>query len=269
MANNSDTQSLNVKANLSAFKKYRYMVLNLIKKDITTKYRRSVLGIAWSVLNPLLMMIVITTVFQYLFKTEIENFSIYYLTGSLIFNFVADATTSSMQSVLGSAALIKKVYIPKYMFPLQKCLFAFVNMLFSMIALVIMYLVIRFIPPWTVIMAPIPMIYALVFSFGLGLILSSLIVFFRDIGHLYSVFITVWMYLTPVMYPMEALPERVAAIVKLNPLYHMVTYFRNVAINGVIPSLTDNLICIGWGLAMLIIGLIVFKKTQDKFILYI
>lgn len=267
--NNNTSSNINLKANVLAFKKYRYMVSNLIKKDITTKYRRSVLGILWSVLNPLLMMLVTTAVFQYLFRSDIENFPIYYLTGSLLFNFVAEATTSSMTSVLGSATLIKKVYIPKYLFPLQKCLFSFVNMLFSLVALVIMYIVLKIVPPWTIILAPIPMLYALLFSFGIGLILSSLIIFFRDIGHLYSVWITVWMYLTPIIYPIEALPSSVSRIVKINPLYHIIKYFRNVTLYGIIPTFRDNIICLSCGMVVLIIGLIIFKKTQDKFILYI
>ena len=129
--------------------KYRFLLNELISRDLKVKYRRSVLGILWSVLNPLLMMIVITTVFQHVFRFDIEYFPLYYLTGSLIFNFVSEATNGAMTSVLDNAALIKKVYIPKYIFPLEKCLFSFVNMLFSMIAVLLIVVLYRFKLSWT------------------------------------------------------------------------------------------------------------------------
>lgn len=127
-----------MKAYLATFLKYKYLLHNLISRDLKVKYRRSTLGLLWSVLNPLLMSIVISIVFQNFFRFDVPNFAIYYLTGSLIFNFMNEATSSAMVSIVGNAPLIKKVYIPKYIFPLEKVMFAFVNMLFSMIALVIM-----------------------------------------------------------------------------------------------------------------------------------
>lgn len=248
--------------------RYRFLLWNLVKKDITTKYRRSVLGILWSVLNPLLMMLVITAVFQHIFRFSIENFALYYLTGSLIFNFVAEATTGAMTSVLGSAALIKKVYIPKYIFPLEKCLFALINALFSMIAVVLIFLITSVTPPATALLFPIPMLYAFVFSVGLGMILATLEVFFRDVGHLYSVWVTAWMYLTPVIYPMDILPEAMLLVLQLNPLYYYVEYFRNIMLYGIMPDLWLNAVCALFSLGCLGLGLAVFKKSQDRFILH-
>ena len=120
-----------LKAQIETFKRYKYLLINLIEKDIKLKYRRSVLGILWSVLNPLLMMIVISAVFSNIFKVNIENFPIYYLTGSTLFNMLSETTNYSMMSILESSSLIKKVYIPKYIFPLEKCMFGLVNFLFS------------------------------------------------------------------------------------------------------------------------------------------
>lgn len=251
------------------FFKYRYLLQELVVKDVKVKYRRSVLGLLWSVLNPLLMMLVITAVFSTIFKFQIENFPAYYLTGSLIFNFVSEATTGAISSIVGGAGLIKKVYIPKYIFPLEKVLFAFVNALFSLIAVAIVFLILQVKPTWTMILFPIPLFYALVFSAGLGLILATLNVFFRDVGHLYSVWITAWMYLTPIVYPMDILPEFMKSLLLFNPLYHFVEYFRDVMLYGVLPSMQTNLICIGFSVVFFIIGLIVFKKNQDKFILHI
>ena len=258
-------------ASLAGYTKYRFLLQELIGRDLKVKYRRSVLGVLWSVLNPLLMMLVITAVFSRVFKFEIENFPVYYLTGSLIFNFVVEATSNSLTSILNASSLIKKVYIPKYIFPLEKCLFAFVNMFFSMIAVCLIILILRFKISWTFILFPIPMLYALVFAIGLSLVLSALYVYFRDLMHLYGVFTTAWMYLTPIIYP-ESLIENmtfIKYIYKLNPMYHLVTCFRTVVMYRQVPSLEQNLICIGISLLMLLIGLWLFRKLQDRFILHI
>lgn len=252
---------------IKSFKKYGYLLENLVKKDITTKYRRSVLGLLWSVLNPLLMMLVISTVFLQLFQ-RVENFPLYYLTGFLIFHFVTESTSGAMSSILSAAQLIKKVYIPKYIFPLEKCLFSLVNMMFSLIAFVLMSAVLRFRLPLTIFLFPIPVLYAFVFSLGLGLILAASNVFFRDIGHLYGVWTTAWMYLTPIIYPEEILPEAMFRFIRLNPLYYYVKYFRQVTFYGTLPDLETNIICVSFSLIFLIAGLVIFKKNQDRFILY-
>lgn len=251
------------------FYHYVHLLQNLIVRDLKVKYRRSVLGFLWSILNPLLMMLVITAVFQNIFRMNIDNFPIYYLTGSLIFNFMSEATSLAMTSVLSSAPLIKKVYIPKYIFPLEKCLFAFVNMLFSSVAVIIMFFVLHYKITWTALLFFVPMIFTLIFSIGLGLILSAADVFFRDIGHLYSVWITAWMYLTPVIYPMETLTAGMKNIMKFNPMFYYVDYFRQVVMYNNIPGLNFNLICFAFSFAFLFLGLLIFKLKQDKFILYI
>ena len=218
-----------MKAQFQVFKKYRFLLKNLISRDLKVKYRRSFLGLAWSILNPFLMMLVISAVFSNIFKFDIPYFPIYYLTGALLYNFVVEATNGSMVSIINAAPLIKKVYIPKYIFPLEKCMFAFVNMLFTLIAVIIMILLMQMPLHWTLVLFPIPMIYALVFSVGFGLILAAGNVFFRDIGHLYSVFTTAWMYLTPIIYPMEVLenmPSWIVVVVKCNLLYHYIVFLR-------------------------------------------
>ncbi|MDO4731258.1 MAG: ABC transporter permease [Clostridia bacterium] len=261
-----------MKAYFDVFKRYKYLLGNLISRDLKVKYRRSALGFLWSILNPLLMMLVVSTVFQHVMKVvspDITDFAIFYLTGSLIFNFVSESTNLALPSIIMGAPLIKKVYIPKYIFPLEKILFSFVNMLFSLIALVIMLIVRQTPITWTVILFPIPLIYTLIFCIGLGLILATLNVFFRDVAHLYGVFITAWMYLSPVIYSESLLPEQIRPIMHFNPLYHFMTYFRNVVMNGVVPDLKANLICISISVIFFVLGLVVFKKNQDKFILYI
>lgn len=254
---------------IEVFCKYRFLLYDLISRDIKVKYRRSILGILWSVLNPLLMMLVITSVFQNIFKVQIENFPIYYLTGSTLFGLFSESTSTAMTSITGSAALMKKVYIPKYIFPMEKVLFAFVNFAFSLIAVVIMIIILRFPLQWTIILGIIPALYVLVFSLGIGLMLSAFSVFFRDIVHLYSVLLLAWQYLTPIMYPYEALPDTMKRVMLLNPMYYYINYFREVVMYGNVPSLRINLICIAIALSALVLGIFVFKKKQDRFILFI
>ena len=252
-----------------SLKDYRYLLWDLVSRDIKTKYRRSFLGIMWSVLNPLLMMLVLTAVFANIFRYQIDDFPVYYLTGYILFNFVSEATNFSMTSIIGAAGLIKKVYIPKIIFPLEKCLFSLVNLLFSLIAAVIVFLIVGVTPQWSMLMFPVPILYLFIFNFGLSLILATLNTFFRDVGYLYGVFITVWMYLTPIIYPIGILPGWMQSIVRLNPLTLYVEYFRSVTVYGIVPSLSENLICLSFSLIFLLAGVLIFERKQNKFIFYV
>lgn len=257
-----------------AMKRYKYLLLDLVTKDIKTKYRRSVLGVLWSVLNPLLMMLVLTAVFSNIIRVEVEGgFALFYLTGYLIFNFISEATGFSLTTITGAAPLIKKVYIPKYIFPLQKCMFCFVNMLFSMIAFVLVFIVFcitgSVTPHFTMLLFPVVMIYTFIFALGLSLALSALVVFFRDIAHIWGILLTVWMYGSPIIYPIEMVPSWLAAIIRINPLYHFIDYFRNIMIYGKVPGIWENGICLLYSVAFFLIGVVIFRKSQDKFVLYI
>ncbi len=251
-------------------KKYIPLLKNLVSRDLKVKYRRSVLGFVWSVLNPILMALVLNAVFSRLFRFDIEYFAVYYLTGSLIFNFVIECTTGSMTSIIDSASLIKKVYIPKYIFPLEKCCFAFINMLFSSVAVVLIMLIQGTPFSFTALLFPIPMIYAFVFAYGFSLVLSSMMVFFRDMQHLWSVWTAIWMYLTPIIYPAKLLADNgLGFVMKANPMYYYTTYLREIVMYGRVPSLDFNIICFVFAGLMMVIGGFVFNKAQDKFILYI
>ncbi len=260
------------KANFfSDMKKFMPLLKNLVSKDFKLKYRRSVLGVAWSVLNPLFTMLVITTVFGRLLKIQIDNFASYYIVGYAIWNFFAEATSNSLGSILSSAALIKKVYIPKYIFPIEKCLFSLVNFLFTLIAVVIVMLCQGVVPGINALFFPIPVICCFVFICGISLFLSAATVFFRDIQHLYGVLLTVLMYLTPIIYPLELIEGEalVSRIVHLNPMTHYVEYFRHLVMYNSFPVWEENIWCIGAALVSLFFGALVFKSAQRKFILHI
>lgn len=258
-----------IKEKTEGFRRFTPLLRELVVRDIKVRYRHSALGLVWTVLNPLLMMVVITIVFSTLFKQNIPNFPIYYLSGSLIFAFNSESTTTALNSIISNASLIKKVYIPKYLFPLSNVLSGLVNLGFSLIAMVIVMLLTGAPFHATLLLLPIPIFYTFLFSVGLGVLLSALTVFFRDIAHFYSVFILAWTYFTPIFYPVEILPNAAMRLMRLNPMYHLVTYMRSLVLYGVFPSLKENLLCLCLGLLMLALGLFVFYKKQDKFVLYV
>ena len=267
-----DRESL--KKDILAMKRYKYLLGDLVAKDVKTNSRRSALGVLWSVLNPLLMMAVLTVIFSNIIRVEVEGgFALFYLTGYIIFNFVSEATGFALYTITSAAPLIKKVYIPKYVFPLEKCIFSLVNMFFSLVAFVIVFVVFfitgRVTPHLTMLMFPIPMVLVFMFCLGICLILSAVMVFFRDIGHIWGILLTVWMYASPIIYPIDILPEWLRSVLRLNPLTHYIDYFRNVMIYGKLPSLHENLICLLFSISTFFIGVVIFRKKQDKFLLHI
>ncbi|MBR2861889.1 MAG: ABC transporter permease [Clostridia bacterium] len=247
------------------------LLMNLAGKDFKLKYRRSFLGVLWSILNPLFTMLVITQVFGILLKVKVENFATYYIVGWSLWNFFSESTSMSMSSVIYGAPLIKKVYLPKYIFPLEKCLFALINLMLSLIAVLAVMLIQGVFPSWSALLFPIPVIYCFIFCVGFSLILSALTVFFRDIMHLYSVLLTVWMYLTPLIYPFSLVENTpfISDIVRYNPMTLFIEYFRSVVMYGTVPSLETNLLCLVISLLTFALGALIFSKAQKRFILHI
>lgn len=249
------------------FMRFKPLLSELVSRDIKIKYRRSVLGVLWTLLNPLCMMIILSIVFSNIFKFDIENFPLYVLSGQVIFNFFNDATSSSMTSILFNASLIKKVYVPKYLFVIARIVSSFINLMASFCALLLVMIATRAELHWEMILSIIPLIMLVVFSMGIGLILAALTVRFRDLMHLYAVFTTGLMYLTPVIYPMSILPGMIKKIVMINPLTNYLMMFRDVMFNATLPSLGSLLLGFVEMVIALLLGLWIFYKKQDGFIL--
>ena len=256
------------KGQIANFKKYSQLLKQLVSRDLKTRYRRSVLGFLWTILNPLGMMIIMTIVFSTVFRQGIENFPVYLMCGQLIFNFFSEASTGAMGAILDNSGLLTKVYVPKYLFPLSRICSSAVNLLFSMVALIIVIIATKFKLSWTIILMILPITYVCIFAFGIGLVLATTVVYFRDMRHLYGIIITAWVYLTPIFYPMSMLPENVKRIVSLNPLTKYVEMFRQTIMYGQVPTLAANVKCLIISLTALLIGMVVFKKNQEKFILH-
>lgn len=253
----------------SELKRSWFTVTSLVSRDFKLKYRRSILGVLWSVLNPLLMMCVLTAVFSQFFKFNIENFPLYLILAQTVFNLMADSTSASVQSIIDSASLIKKIRIKKIIFPAEKCLFQCINFGFSLIAVFCVMAYFQIMPTWRIVLIIPLTFFVVMFSMGLSLLLSSLAVFFRDIIHLWSVLLTAWTYATPLFYPLDILPDWMVAAENFNPMFYYVTYFRDIMLYAQTPSPMMNLQCLGFAVITLAIGLVVFKKLEKKFILYV
>ena len=252
------------------FLQYRGLLRQLVKRDLKIKYRRSFLGYLWSVLNPLMIMLVMTVVFSTMFRRNIENFPVYLLSGQVMFNFMTNSTNQGMRSILGSAALLKKTYVPKYIFTLAKVTSCLVDFLLSLGALALVMLFTGVRPTPYLLLAPLVLMQLYVFCVGVGLFLAQATVFFRDIQYIYSVITMAWMYLTPIFYPVDMLPERLQGLIKLcNPMYCYISQFRGVVLYGWMPAW--HLWAYGSlaALLSLTIGIVSFLRSQDRFILFI
>lgn len=254
---------------LKTFYKYKYLLYVLVVRDIKKKYRRSVLGILWSMLNPLLMMIITAMVFSKLFRFDLENYILYLLIGQVFFTFYAESTNFAMSSILDNSSLIKKVYVPKYLFPLSRAISSCVNLLFTVPAIIVMMFYTGQYPTWRIVSFIFPLLFMLFFCMGIGLILAASVVYFRDLFHLYGVIVSALSYATPVFYPDKIIPEKYNFLLTYNPLYYYLKTFREIIYNGNLPDSYYLGMCLLMSIASLVVGVLVFKKAQNRFILYI
>lgn len=249
---------------------YRDLLIELVTKDVKLKYRRSFLGYLWSILNPLMIMLVMVIVFSSIFRFDVENYPVYLIIGQTIYNYVNNATVHAIYSVTDNGALLKKVYVPKYIFPLSKVTSDLVDFLFSLGAMVLVMVITG--TPFSVyfILLPYVAVQIYLFTLGMGMFLAQASVFFRDVRYIYNVFLTAWMYATPIFYPVTMLPDKIRWIVThLNPLYYYIEQFRVIVLERTVPSMV--LVSRGCIISLLFLGfgILTFRKSQDKFILYI
>lgn len=257
-------------ARLQGLYKYRALIKQLVLKDVKLKYRRSFLGYVWSVLNPLMIMAVMYLVFSHMFRFDVANYPAYLIIGQTLFTFMTEATNQAIFSITGNGALLKKVYVPKYVFTLSKVTSSLVNLLFSMGAMMIVFIFTKVAFSFYMLLVPVVVIQLYLFCVGLGLFLAQAAVFFRDIQYIYSVLTTAWMYLTPLFYPMEQLPEAMQKAVQMfNPMYHYITQFRTLVLYQKLPDAGTFLYGTGLALVFVFLGTWSFLRSQDRFILYI
>ena len=251
------------------FKNYRFLLSQLIGRDFAVKYRRSYLGIIWVILNPLLTMIVLSAVFAFIFRFNIANFPVYLILGQVIFNFYSEATQISTTTITGSGQMIKKIYIPKYIFPLSKTMFSFFNFVLSFIPVLLVVLYYKIPITLNILYLPLMLVFYFCFVLGISFILSAMQVFMRDTQYLYGIFLTLLGYTTPIFYSVDSMSPLLQRIMLLNPLYHYMTVLRTILLYGMAPTVQEMSVCIFLGVLFLGIGLSYFFKRQKKFILYI
>lgn len=258
-----------MKKYINGFLKYRFLLKELVKKGITLKYRRSYLGIIWTLIEPLLTMIVLTIVFGTLLGNTNKSFPVYILTGRLLYTMFSTSTKEAMRSIRTNSAMIKKVYVPKYLYPLSGILFNYVIFLISLIVLFVVALVLGIYPTWHLVQAVIPLINILLLSLGVGMILGTFSVFFRDLEYLWNVALMLIMYMCAIFYyPEKLLNSGYAFVLKYNPLYCIIDNFRS-AVFGRPLNWGYTCYAMGFSVVAILIGFGVFYKQQDRFVLYI
>lgn len=249
--------------------RYSFLVRQLVARDFKRKYKRSVLGVFWSFLNPLLTMLVQYFVFSTIFKSSIENFIVYLLSGIILFNFFGESIGLGLTSIIDNAHLINKVYMPKEIYPLSRVLSSLINLVISLAPLFVVMLLTGVPFTKSIFLIPIGLLCLIVFCLGMSLLLSTSMVFFQDTLFLWNVVSTLWMYLTPTFYPVSIIPEAWLPIYKLNPMYQYITFLRSILLDGMAPSPELYGGCILSACLMFAIGLFVFKKNQNKFVLHL
>lgn len=260
------------------FEKDKYILRQLVTKDFKIKYRRSILGVAWSVLNPLLMMVVMSIVFSTIFgqsrngSITPEMYPLYLIVGNITFSVMSESTNQALMSIIAASSLLKKVKVHRWVFPVQKVLFSLVNFAFSLVAVALVMLWFRVLPTWHLILLPVCLFLLMCFCMGLGMMLSALAVFFRDVMHLWTVVITAWMYLTPIFWTADYIGQMahwIQVLVVVNPMFNYLQFMRDIFLFNTTPSMLTLGLCVFWAVAALVVGYAVFHKTEHKFILYI
>lgn len=259
-------------------KKDLFILKQLVTKDFKLKYRRSFLGMAWSVLNPLLMMIVMAVVFSTIFaqgrngSITPELYPLYLIVGNVTFTLMSDSTSQALNSIIWASSLLKKVKVHRFVFPVQKAMFSLVNYGLSLIAVAIVMLWFRIMPTYHLLWLPVGLVLLLAFCTGLGLLLAALNVFFRDVQHLWGVILTAWTYFTPIFWTtdfIDLMHPALQFLIRANPMYGFLEFMRDIFLFQTDPALGTIATCTVWAVIALALGYLVFHKTEHKFILYI
>jgi len=249
--------------------RYRELIWALAMKELRVRYKRSVLGFVWALLNPLLMMIVLTLVFGTIMRFSINHYAIFLLSMLLPWTFFTQALTYSVDSVVGNADLLKKVHIAKVVFPVSAVVSNIVNFLLSLIPLALLVVILRFPLHWTWIYLPIPMLGLFLFTLGTSLFFAAVNVFFRDISHIIQIILSAWFYFSPIIYSLDFIPAKHRWLFKLNPMLYVLNGFRLSIYYGMLPHLSSVAMSLGCGIAAVLIGHSVFRRFQESFVFYV
>jgi len=253
----------------SKLKKYQFLFEELVKRDFKKKYKRTVLGMGWSMLLPVLTLLVMKVVFEQFFGQTIPHYTTYLFCGNLLFAWFAESTTQGMASLMDNASVFTKVNVPKYLFLFSKNVQTLLNFGLTIIVFFVFCAIDRIEFTWKFVFLAYPVATMLAFNIGVGLVLSALYVFFRDMAYLWSVFIQLLMYGSAIFYRIDVLSPGVRSIFAFNPVYRHIAYFREVVLDGRIPSLETHLTLLGFAVAAFLAGAFMYKRYNTRFLYYV
>lgn len=254
---------------ITKLRSYQFLFEELVKRDFKKKYKRTVLGMAWSLLSPLLMLLVMKLVFTHFFGKAIPHYTIYLFCGNLIFSYFSEATKEGMNSLMGNAKIFTKANVPKYLFLFSKNVQTFLNFLITLVIFFVFCAFDHIVFTWKFLLLLYPICLLLLFNIGVGLILSALFVFFRDIQYLWSVFTRLLMYMSAIFYSIETYPANVRNLFLLNPVYLFIRYFRKIVIEATIPTAWFHLLMLADAAIVLGLGCLMYKKYNTRFLYYV
>lgn len=250
-------------------RKRRFLFEELVKRDFKKKYKRTVLGMGWSLLSPLLTLFVMKIVFEQFFGREIGHYTTYLFCGNIMFGWFADASNQGMRSLYNNAGIFSKVNMPKHLFLVSSSIQTFINFLLTMLVFIFFCWIDDIEFTWRFLLLAYPVLTMIVFNAGVGLVLSALYVFFRDMEYLWSVFLHLLMYGSAIFYTIDRFPPKLQMVFACNPVYRHIAYFREVVLGGAVPSLESHLILAGMALAALFAGMFMYRKYNTKFLYYV
>ncbi len=258
-----------MQATWNKLKKYQFLFEELVKRDFKRKYKRTVLGMAWSILSPLLSLLVMRVVFSHFFAGTIEHYTTYLFCGNLVFSFFNESTSQGMYSLMDNASIFTKVNIPKYLFIFSKNVQTLINFGLTLAVFLLFCILDRVLFTWKFIMLFYPIILLLLFNIGVGLILSALFVFFRDIQYLWGVFTLLLMYASAIFYPVDTFSPSVQRVFLANPVYLFIKYFRCIVLDGAVPSFPFHLYMLLVSVLVVGLGGWIYKKYNTQFLYYV
>lgn len=245
---------------------YREVLANMLSQELKVKYKRTFLGYFWSLLNPILQLLVLSAVFSHIMRFTIKDYALFLFSGLVPFTFLQNSLTNSASSLIHNEGFIKKIYLPKMIFPLSKTLLGLIDFFFALIALSLIGKIMQFDLSLTFFLVPTAALLLFMFTFGLGLILATLTVYFRDIQYILTVFLNLLYFLTPILYPMSAIPEQYHIFLKLNPVYWIINLFHALIYQGVVPPPIEWGIATGLAFLSLGFGLRVLSRTEQDLV---
>ncbi|TFH46853.1 MAG: ABC transporter permease [ANME-2 cluster archaeon] len=244
---------------------YSELIRNLVSSDLKVKYKGSVLGFSWSMLNPLLMMLVLYAVFNNIFKFQQEHFALYLLIGIIAWRFLAMGTMTAMSSIVGKPTLVTKIFIPREILTFSSVASAFISSILEFLVLIPLLLVFGVVPSFTLLLFPVVHVLFFFIIYGVGLTLAALYVYYRDLLQIWDIVLQIGFYVTPIIYPLSLVPQKYAFYYMLNPITRLMVMYRDILLYDTIPSLSDFAVVTLFGVITFSIGTTVFRRLSRRF----